>query len=151
MDAYKTPASKLIDNTNRPFEPVKGVLVGLIYTVIITTITSIAWLVAVGSILGFDLASPDLESEMAQSPIYLISDMIVGAVILYFGGRAVGTRTPGKEIKYGAVLATITVFVYMALMIATESLDTYPLVYTLATIVITIAVIPYGSKRAAKA
>ena len=150
MDAYKTPESELINDNNRPYKPIKGVLIGLIYTIVLATIISMIWLFAFGAILGFDLTSPNLESEMANSTPYMISDAIVSAILLFLGGRAVGKRTPGKELKFGVILAIITAIIYLILMIATESLKTFPLIYILMTFVITAIVVPYGSKSTAK-
>ncbi len=150
MDVYKTPGSKLIDENNRPYRPVKGVLVGLGYTILLTTIVGMIWLFAFGAISGFDLASPNLESEMAGSTLYMISDTIVSAIVLFFGGRAVGKRTPGKEFRFGVILAIITAIIYLLLMVATESLETFPLIYILITFVITAIAIPYGARSTAK-
>ena len=150
MDVYKTPGSELIDENNRPFKPVKGILVSLSYTILLATIVSIIWLLASGTLLGFDLTSPNLESEMANSDIYMISDTIVSAIVLFLGGRAVGKRTPGKELKFGVILAIITAIIYLILMIATESFKTYPLIYHLILFVITAIAVPYGSKSTAK-
>ncbi len=150
MDVYKTPDSELIDGNNRPYKPVKGVLVGLGYTVILATIISMILLFALAAILGFDLTSPNLETEMANSAIYMISDTIVSTIVLFFGGRATGKRVPGKELKFGLILSTITIIIYLLLMIATESFKTFPLIYILSTFVITAIVVPYGSKSTAK-
>ncbi len=79
----------------KPFgmKPVKGILVGLGYTMLLATIIGMIWLFAFGAILGFDLTSPNLESEMAGSTLYMISDTIVSAIVLFLGGRAAGKRT----------------------------------------------------------
>lgn len=145
MDAYETPSAEFTDDNNRPFKPVKGIFVGLAYTIVLATIVSVVLLLALGTVLGFDLTSPALEIDMANSPIYLISDLIVTAIILFLGGRATGKRTPGSELKFGLILAAITIVIYLLLMISTDSFDTYPIFYTLATFAITAAVIPYGS------
>ncbi len=150
MDVYKTPGSELIEENNRPYKPVKGILVGLSYTILLATIISMIWLFAFGALLGFDLTSPNLETEMANSTLYMISDTIVSTIILFLGGRAIGKRTPGKELKFGVILAVITAIIYLILMIATESLKTFPLIYILITFVITAIAVPYGSKSTAK-
>ena len=150
MDVYETPKSDLIDDNNRPFKPIKGILIGLFYTIVLAMIVSILWLLAVGAILGFDLNSPNLESEMAGSLIYMTSDSIISAIILFFGGRAVGKRTPGKEMKYGIILTAMTIVIYLLLVIATESYKTSPIIYVLATFIITAIAVPYGSKSTTK-
>jgi len=146
MDVYKTPNSELIDDNNRPYKPVKGILVGLSYTIVLAMIASVVLIF----VFGFDLTSPNLESEMANSGFFMLSDTIIGAIVLFFGGRAVGKRTPGKELKFGVILAIITTVIYLIVMIPAESFKTYPLIYNLATFVITAIAIPYGSKSGAK-
>ena len=146
MDIYKTPGSELIDDRNRPYKPVRGIFVGLSYTIVLTMIASMILLF----VFGFDLASPSLESEIADSSFFMFSDTIISALVMFFAGRAVGKRTPGKELKFGVILAVITAVIYLIFMISTESFKTYPLIYNLATFVVTAIAIPYGSKSSAK-
>jgi peptidoglycan/LPS O-acetylase OafA/YrhL len=149
MDAYRTPDSELIDGNNRPYKPLRGLLAGLGYTLLLATVISVIWLLLFGLMLGFDLTSPGLEKELAGSPLYMASDLITGAIVLFFGGRAVGTRTPGKELMFGFILAAITIIIYLILMLATESFKTFPLIYNLTTLFMTAVVVPYGSKSTA--
>ena len=146
MDVYKTPGSELIDDHNRSYKPVRGILVGLSYTLVLAMIASMI----LTFVFGFNLTSPNLESEIANSSFFMITDTITGAIVLFYGGRAVGKRTPGKELKFGAILAIITAVIYLILMISTDSFITYPLIYNLATFVVTAIAIPYGSKSGAK-
>ena len=146
MDVYKTPNSELIDDNNRPYKPVKGILVGLGYTIVLATIASMVLLL----VFGFDLASSNLESVLANSSLFMLSDTILGAIVLFFGGRAIGKSTPGKELKFGVILATITAIIHLIVMIPAESFRTYPLIYNLAIFVMTAIAIPYGSKSSAK-
>ncbi len=136
----------------KPFgmKPVKGILVGLGYTILLATIIGMIWLFAFGTILGFDLTSPNLESEMAGSTLYMISDTIVSAIVLFLGGRAAGKRTPGKELRFGVILASITAIIYLILIIATGSLETFPLIYVLMAFVVTAIAVPYGAKSTAQ-
>lgn len=149
MDVYKTPVAELIDDNNRPYKPVKGILIGLSYTLILASIVSMTWLVACAFVLGFDLTSPTIETELAGNRFYMLSDTLVSALVLFFGGRAIGKQTPGKELKFGFILAFITIVLFLLLMLVTDSFKIYPLYYILLTLVTTAVVIPYGSKTAA--
>ena len=146
MDVYKTPNSELIDDYNRPYKPVRAILVGLSYSIVLAMIASMILLF----VFGFDLTSPNLDSEIANSNFFMLSDTIIAAIVLFFGGRAVGKRTPGKELKFGVILAIITAVIYLMAMISTESYKISPLIYTLASFVIPVIAIPYGSKSVAK-
>lgn len=116
------------------------------YTIVLAMIASMILLFIFVVAFRLGQASPNLESEIANNSLFMLSDTILGSIVLFFGGRAAGKRTPGKELKFGVILAIITVIVYLIFMIATESFKTYPLIYNLATFVIAAIAIPYGAK-----
>ena len=90
MDVFKAPEAELIDENQRSYRPLKGVLVGLAYTLGLSSIVSGIWGVAAASFLGIDLMATDLENQLAGSHTYMIMDTLINAVIFYLGGRATG-------------------------------------------------------------
>ncbi len=146
MDPYRTPQSDLIDKSSRPYKPVKGVLAGLGYTILLATLVGLLWAVVIGLILGFDLTSPDIESVYSQSFIYLAGDMVLTAAMLFLGGRAVGWRSPGKELRFGFVLTAITAAIYLLGMFSFDAFTAYPLFYNLGILALVVFVIPIGAR-----
>ena len=150
MDAYKPPESNLLEGKERPNKLIAGILIGLFYTVIVTTIVSAIWLIAFGVFAGLDLTAPSIQTEMSQRPAYMVIDVIFNILVLYLGGRSVGRRTPGRELKFGIILAAITFIIYLAFFVMTDAFEALPLAYNIIALISVVVAIPYGANRAAK-
>ncbi len=146
MDPYKTPQSDLIDKNTRPYRPIRGILAGLGYTILLAMLVGLLWAVAIGLVLGFDFMSPDIESMYSQNFTYLAGDMALTAAMLFLGGRAVGWRSPGKELQFGFVLTAVTIAIYLLGMISFDAFITYPLIYNLGVLGLVVLVIPIGAR-----
>ena len=150
MDAYKPPEAELFDESNRPFKPIKGILIGLAYTVIFTTLVSIAWSILFAVMAGIDFAAADFESMLSRSPGFMVPDLILSSIVVYLGGRAVGKRVPTKELKFGFIVALITIAILIPVFVMAEAIQAYPVWYNILSFLIMIVAIPYGAKSISK-
>ena len=150
MDPYQIPESELVDNNQRPFRPITGIFIGLSFTVILMIVVSLVWAILFGLISGIDILTEDFELELSQRLSYMIPDLVISTAVVYFGGQAIGNRTPGKELKFGCILALITVLIYISLFLIEAGAAPYPMWYTLLIFVLPIVAIPYGSLTVSK-
>ncbi|HED32690.1 MAG TPA: hypothetical protein ENJ08_00540 [Gammaproteobacteria bacterium] len=128
MDAYKTPDSNVNTTYQRPFKPVKAVLLGLFVSVILLIIVSMifAVLFGIGIGVGFDNVD-DFEKLIVTNVPFLLIDFLLSAATCYFSGIVVGKNAPGKEYKYAIIVALITSVIFLVINITGETGDLYPL------------------------
>ena len=107
MEVNKTSQSKLSTVDVREFKPVKGILIGLVITVWVVYIVTIIELIVFRLISSIVLSASDVELQLENNWLFLIMDLLICTVIVFFAGRSVGKRTPGKEIKYGFILTVM--------------------------------------------
>jgi len=151
MDAYKTPSANLEVNVGLPFQPIKGLLFGLLYAIGLMFLISSMVLLGFVLLLGLDLTDPKLfESDLNNRTSYLITDLIVSFVILFFAGRATGKYTPHKEIKYGVVLALLTCLIYVPLSFFGDEYSDYPIWYNALSVLSVFIAIYFGAKSRIK-
>lgn len=149
MDAYRTPASGLHTENQRVSKPISGILIGLCFTILLTTLTSSIMAVVFAASLDAGVTIENLNSEIAKNSIYLLADLAVSSIVIFFAGRAIGKRTPGKEIHYGIILSVITLLIYLPMFWYTNALITYPIWYNLLVLFSLFLILPLGAKTAA--
>ncbi|MDP3815805.1 hypothetical protein [Pseudomonas sp.] len=149
MDAYKTPASDLHVEGEIEYRPLAGLLIGLCFAVLLTSLTSTILCIAFGVLLGADLSSENFVIELASNNFYLLTDIAISAIVVFYAGRATGKRTHGKEIKFGAILAIITLAMSLLLSIYTDAFSIFPAWYTALATISIIILIPFGAKSVA--
>lgn len=149
MDAYKTPASNLYIENERPYKPVAGILIGLCFSVLLMHLSSTIIAIIFGALSGEAITEENFSSMLAGSNLYLLADTVVSAVVLFFAGRAIGKRTKGKEIKFAIILALITLSIYLPIYIFSNAFIEYPVWYNLIAFISTVVIVPFGAKSVA--
>lgn len=87
----------------------------------------------------------DFESTLVNSSGFLLTDLLMSALIFYWAGRVVGKRVPGKELIFGAVVTVLTLAIFIPLSIDVFSSPLYPVWYKAMSAVVFLAAIPLGS------
>jgi len=122
----------------------------LAYTIILATLASISWSILFAAIKGISVVAADFESMLSTSPDFMIPDLIFSLIIAYLAGRAVGKRVPAQELKFGFVVALITLAIYIPLFVLADAIQTYPPWYNILSLLVVILAIPYGAKSTSK-
>ena len=147
MDAYQAPNSDLTTDNKRLFKPVKAVLYGLSIAFFLTTIVSTIVVIALGIISGADMSNEGAVNTLfAGNPLFMFIDLVLSGWILYFAGSVVGKHTQGKEIKYAIIVSALMLIIVTPLFVLTESFSTYPMWYSLSSLVIVPVGIYFGAK-----
>lgn len=150
MDVYKTPKADLSAKGEKQFKPVRAVLFGLGISIILASAISTIYGIVLALALGLDFSNQEaFESELTNNLLFQIGDVVISGLILYFAGRVVGKRTPGKEVKYGIIVSTITFAIYLPLFFATDTFSVWPLWYNLLGIFVIFFAIILGAKSCA--
>ena len=131
----------------RSHKPVKGILMGLLFTILIPICISIILVLILGIALSVDIDSVDATVDnLISSHIFLIPSILFSAYFSYLGGRAVAKRTPRSELTFGIILAAITTLIAASMyLIPDESSATSPWYYDVISFLIIIVLIPYGA------
>lgn len=145
MEEYISPRSELIEGLIREHKPVLGIVIGLLTAVVVSTITSIIIAILFTLVLKLDPKSPQFLSILYENYSYLIVELAVSTVVLFFAGRSVGKRTPGKELKYGLVLSVLILVLYILSELLLGNGIRYPTWYVVLSFSIFFVAIPYGA------
>ena len=147
MHAYKTPSANLTPPQQIPFKPVKAILIGLLYTIVLMLFVSSVLLVTFIFILDLNNADPTVyETVIPKSVSYLITDILISFVILYLAGRAACKHAPNQEIKYGLILSVLTLLIYVPFSYSGDTISNYPLWYILISLANVFIAIYFGAK-----
>jgi len=151
LDAYKTPTSDL--NTDiKIFSPAKAIIYGLCISVILTSIASMIEGIAFGFVLGVDFSDESaFESALANSMVFMVFDIAMSALILFFAGKSVGKRVQGQEAKYGVIVYLLTFAIYLPLFIISDAFTIWPIWYNFISLIVVLSAIYFGAKSVAKA
>ena len=149
MDAYKTPTSDLHVEFPKEHKPITGILIGLFFVVIVMNITSTLLAIIFGALLGADFTVESWTALLATNNAYLLTDLSISAIVCFYAGRAVGKRTPKKEIYFGVILAIINIAIYLPIFIYTDAFTTYPSWYNALSFIVNFSIIPLGASSAA--
>lgn len=152
MDVYKTPEAVLNTSENIVFSPFKAIMFGLCISIILASIVSMIESIAFGIVLGVDFNDQSsFESALANSTVFLVVDIVVSSFILFFAGKSVGRRVPGKEEKYGIIVSLLTLFIYLPLYVVSDAFSVWPIWYNLMSLTVVLSAIYFGAKSIAKA
>jgi len=147
MEAYKAPKSDLTTNEKMPSKPVKAILFGLSVSIILTMIVSVIIGIGFGFLAGINFENEnEFETMLTTNPAYMILDIIITASILYLAGTVVRKYAPEKELIFGTILTVLTLLIIAYMFYAFGSFTTYPLWYSVATLLIIPVSILYGSR-----
>lgn len=146
MDPYQTPDANLATTEQRPFQPVKAVLLGLCVSVIVAGLASMIEGVIFGVVMGANLMDQtNFETILVNSTGYLLTDVLMSALIFFWAGRVVGKRVPGKELIFGIVVTVLTLAIFTPLSIGVFTSQLYPIWYKGVSIVVVVGAIPLGA------
>lgn len=147
MHAYKTPSANLNTPHPVPFKPVKAIVIGMLYTIVLMLFVSSILLVAFIFVLGLNNADPTVyETVIPKSTSYLITDILFSFAILYLAGRMACKHTPNQEIKYGFILSVLTLIIYIPFSYSGDTISHYPLWYILVSLANVFIAIYLGAK-----
>lgn len=146
MSIYKAPKAELEVDGAAIFSPVKAIVYGLFFSIVLTGIASIVVAITFALMVGADISDEKaLESLLANNTALLITDIVVSFFVLYFAGKAAGKRVPGQEVKYGFIVSALSVAIYLSLSIAPDALS-LPMWYNIASLAIVFLAINYGAQ-----
>ena len=117
-------------------------------TVVLIFIMSVITSLTTAILIGSDVTKPTFVNDIINYPIYLVVDLIISALLCYFGGKVTAQYTRGQEVKYAFLLLTLTLMVYLPLVI--ESFKVYPIWYTISSLISICAAILLGAKASQK-
>lgn len=147
MDAYEVPESKIEINPEQQYNPIKGVLYGLMISIGLTLLVSAIQGGIFAGISGVDIeAEGALSAAMGDSIEFLVVDLLIGSLIFYYAGTKVRIYAVSREIRAGLVLACITLAAYVPLFMDSNSFVELPLWYNVAALISMFSMILYGSK-----
>lgn len=137
MDPYQTPHSNLNAKFNAPYQPIRGMIYGLLVSIGLMFIVSIVLSLAFIFWLGLDLRNPTMmSSTLYNSLAYLTSDLLVSFLILFYAGWIASKYTPNREIKFASILSLLTLAINFIVFIDFEELSDGPLWYQLSSLII---------------
>lgn len=147
MDVYKSPDSDVDMNSGNKFKPVKAILLGLLISVILVMIVSVIESIVFAIALGADLTNESsLNEVLTNSKLFLVTDLVLTALILFFAGVVVRKYTPNKEVLFGLILSSLTLAIYLPLALSSNTFSDYPLWYNILTLIIIYAAVFMGAK-----
>lgn len=151
MDPYQTPHADLSNPAQRPFRPVKAVVYGLCIAILGVMFASVIVTIAFGVEQGVDFSDVDaVETVLANSTGFMITDLIVSASLFYLAGRVVGRQVPGRELTYGIIVTLIASGIYLSLLIDAETFSRYPAWYNFFSVLFFFLVLPIAARSVAK-
>ena len=146
MNEYKTPESDLIVDENRIYSPIKAVVYGLCVSIILVNIVSLIEVIIFGAITGLDFSDENtVEAALSNSSIFMVSDIVVSALVLFFAGIVIGKHVPGKESKFGIIVSIITVVIYFPLFFVSDAFVIWPFWYNFFGM-LAVSAIYFGAK-----
>ncbi|GAB4192108.1 MAG: hypothetical protein Tsb002_21510 [Wenzhouxiangellaceae bacterium] len=129
MNHYQTPQASLKREqlTDRPVKALLlGGLIAFVVVNIVSTLSAVVFVVMNGVNMLDEAA---FTRALADSTMYLIFDLLLSAVIMYFAGRVAGRYAPGQAQWIGIVLGVMTVIVYGLLYLILDAYSDWPVWY----------------------
>jgi hypothetical protein len=152
MDAYKTPQADVDVVVGRAYQPVKALVLGLLVSVVLALVVSIIETIAVAIAFGLDLTKEsELMALVSRNITFMLFDLLVTALIMFFAGSVVGRYTPGKEVKFGLILSVLTLAVFVPMSLISNSYAQYPLWYHAVSVASIFIAIYLGARPRRKA
>lgn len=130
------------------FSPLMATIYGLLITLVLRTIISViaGTIIAETSGVDFDDANA-INAILAASLTFLITDLILTAVLMYWAGRVVRRYSEPSQLKIGWLVTVVTVAVYFMINYTSGVFTTYPFWYNVCLLVVVVAGIFAGCKK----
>ena len=146
MDIYDSPKSEVKDAKCHVFSPFKGVLVGLIITILGTSLASVVNTIVCGVIYINELKAYKGYDALILHPEFLISDLVSNLIVLFMAGRFLAGCTQDKRVFYSIVLSALTLLIFSAILLVGGGLSKNPFWYTISILVFTPISIVSGAR-----
>lgn len=151
MDIYKTPEADVEIETGRKFKPIKAIILGLLVSVVLSTIVSMVEVIVGAMIFGVNLHNQESINAMLNTNTkFQIIDTAITLLVMFFAGSVVGKYAVGKEILFGLIVASITFGIALYIAIHSGGLSTGPEWYNVTSFLIIFIGIYFGSRRGKK-
>jgi hypothetical protein len=136
MNIYKTPDS----NTEKPetpqFKPINAICYGLLIAVVLTMIVSTVEAMVFAAIIAITQGVENISADFfAENSLFLAIDLIVTFGCLFYAGKMTGKYVYGQELKFGLIVALLTLLIYVLIYFSIESTENYPIWYDLITFI----------------
>jgi hypothetical protein len=118
----------------------------LCVSVILAGLASMIEGIIFGVVMGVNLMDQtDFETTLVNSTGFLLTDVLMSALIFFWAGRVVGKRVPGKELVFGIVVTVLTLAIFIPLSTDVFASQLYPVWYKGISVVVFLAAIPLGA------
>ena len=140
MSIYKTPDADVELVEEKKPQPFKAIIYGRLVSVVLIVIASgiqgVAFtLINFEDVMAFE-SPEDAKNYFTGNLSFLIIDIVVSFLILYFAGTRVRKYARGQEIKYALVLSVLTFLIHLTFFIYKNSFFDYPLWYNASLLLI---------------
>ena len=147
MDIYKTPESELDIETTAKFRPVKAIVFGLLVSVVLLMFIGIIEGFVAAFLLGFNLEDmKNINTILSNNTAYLIADLLITSVILFYAGRVVRKYAPRKEMMFAVIVTILTSAIYIPLGISANSYSIDPVWYSIVSTILLFGAIIIGAR-----
>ncbi len=147
VDIYKTPESELDIETTAKFKPIKAIVFGLLVSVVLLMFIGIIEGFVAAFLFGFNLEDmKNITTTLSNSTTYLIADLLITSVILFYAGRVVRKYAPHKEMLFAVIVTILTAAIYIPLGISANSFSIYPVWYSILSTIIVFGAIILGAR-----
>ncbi len=147
MNIYKTPDSNSEKPESLQFKPVNAICYGLLIAVVLTMIVSTVEAMAFAAIIAITQGVESISADFfAENSLFLAIDLMVTFACLFYAGQMTGKYAFGQELKFGLIVALLTLLIYVLIYISIESTENYPLWYDLMTFINIFVGILWGAK-----
>jgi hypothetical protein len=147
MNIYKTPDSSNQEPENRQCKPINAICYGLLISIVLTMIVSIIEVMIFAIIIAVTQGSENISADfMTGNSLFLIIDLIVTFGCLFYAGKITGKYAFGQELKFGLIVALLTLLIYVLIYFTIDSTENYPVWYDLMTYINIFVAILWGAK-----
>ncbi|MBL4890210.1 MAG: hypothetical protein JKX97_09355 [Candidatus Lindowbacteria bacterium] len=130
MKGSNTPETHIETVIENKVKPVKSVVYGLLISIVLSTLVSFLVALVYGALSGADTSNESSSlSVLSENISYLVTDLILSALVFYYAGSVAGKLAPGKENIFGIILAALTTSFYVLLFAWSDSFWMYPIWY----------------------
>lgn len=147
MDIYKTPTPG-----NKPQErqlkPINAIAYGLLVSILLTMLVSLVEGIIFGIIVAITQGVENItEDFIASNNMFLLIDLVVTFACLFYAGKVTGRYSPQQELKFGSIVAGITLIAYWMIytLLGSDKVN-YPIWYEIASFACIFVAILLGAK-----
>ncbi len=147
MNIYKTPDTDSSKPESPQFKPINAICYGLLISVVLTMLVSMVEVMIFAIIVATTQGSENISADfMADNSLFLIIDLIVTFGCLFFAGKMTGKYAVGQELKFGLIVASLTLLIYVLIYFSIDATASYPVWYDLMTYINIFVAILWGAK-----